>query len=111
MTARSLESRKHRKVDCKNQRKKEILRRQREEEDYWDEYEDFSLDSSSGESDCHESSPGQLSSDEEEEEVMEDNKRGKYIREGLGDDEMGVQLEVEERTLEPKWKNDAGSYL
>ena len=40
ITSRSLESRKHRKVDNENQRKKGILRRQREEEDYWDEYED-----------------------------------------------------------------------
>ena len=33
MTARSLDSRKHRKIDLETQRKKEILRRQREEED------------------------------------------------------------------------------
>ena len=54
MTARSLESRKHRKIDQVTQRKKEILRRQREEEDFWDEYEDFSLESSSDELNCDE---------------------------------------------------------
>lgn len=48
------------------------MRRQREGEDYWDEYEDFSLDSSSEESDEHESSPDQPSSDGEE--VIEDSK-------------------------------------
>ena len=113
ITARSLESRKRRKVvDYENQRKKEILRRQREEEDYWDEYEDFSLDSSSEESDGDESSPDQPSSDGGEEEVIEDHsKRGEDIREGLGDNEGGVQLEIEERTFEPKWKSDAGGYL
>ena len=111
ITARSLESRKHRKVvDYENQRKKEILRRQREEEDYWDEYEDFSLDSSSEESDGNESSPDQPNSDGEEEEVIEDSKKGEDIREGL-EDEGGVQLEIEERTFEPKWKSDAGGYL
>ena len=87
------------------------MRRQREEEDYWDEYEDFSLDSSSEESDGNESSPDQPSSDGEEEKVIEDSKRGEDIREGLGDDEGGVQLEIEERIFEPKWKSDAGGYL
>ena len=33
MTARSLDSCKHQKIDLETQRKKEILRRQREEED------------------------------------------------------------------------------
>ena len=47
ITGRSLESRKLRKLDQENYRRKEILRRQREEEDFWDEYEDISMDSSS----------------------------------------------------------------
>lgn len=42
-----------RKVDDENQRKKEILTRQREEDDYRDEYED-NLESSSDESDDNE---------------------------------------------------------
>lgn len=42
---------------------------------------------------------------------MEKNKRGGNIREGLGDDKEGAQLEIEERTFEPKWTSDAGSYL
>lgn len=56
MTARSLESHKHQKVTYENQRKRQILGRQRDEKDYWDEYKDFSLDFSSVDSDCHESS-------------------------------------------------------
>ena len=96
ITARSLESRKHRKVvDYDSQRRKEILRRQKEEEDYWGEYENFSLNSSSEESNGNDSRPDQPSSDEEKEEVIED------IHEGLGDDEGGVQLEIEKRTFEP----------
>ena len=67
-TARSLEIRKHRKDDKENLRKKKILRKQREEEDYWDEYEDYSLESSSDESECDEPSLNLPSSDEEEEE-------------------------------------------
>lgn len=56
MTARSLESHKDQKVAYENQRKKQILGRQRDEKDYWDEYKDFSLEFSSVDSDCHESS-------------------------------------------------------
>ena len=109
ITARSLESRKQRKVDNKNQREKEFLRRQREEEDYWDEYED-NLESNFDESDDNKSSPDESSSDEEEG-VIEDNRKEEGIYEGLGDNEGGVQLEIEERTFEPKWKSDAGNYL
>ena len=65
ITARSLESRKQRKVDNENQREKEFLRRLREEEDYWDEYED-NLESSSDESNDNEFSPDEFSSDVEE---------------------------------------------
>lgn len=89
--ARSLESRKHRKVDKENQRKKEILRKQREEEDYWDEYEDYSLESSSDESECNEPSFDLPSSEEEKEEREEtkDDRKEEGTREGLGDDEGG----------------------
>ena len=112
ITARSLESRKHRKVvDHENQQRKEILRRQREEENHWDECGDCSLDPSSEKSNGNEPSQNQPSSDEEKDEVIEDNKGGEDIREGLGDDEEGVQLEIEKRTFEPKWKSDAGDYL
>ncbi len=109
ITARSLESRKQRKVDNENQREKEFLRRLREEEDYWDEYED-NLESSSDESDDNESSPDESSSDEEEG-VIGENRKEEGVHEGLGDNEGGVQLEIEERTFEPKWTSDAGDYL
>ena len=112
-TARSLESRKRRKVDKENQRKKAILRKQREEEDYWDEYEDYSLDSSSDESECDGSSLHLPSSDEEEEERggTKDNRKEEGTREGLGDDEGGVLLETRKHIFEPVWRDDAGGYL
>ena len=101
--ARSLESRKHRKVDKENQRKKEIWRKQREEEDYWDEYEDYSLESSSDESECDEPSLDLPSSEEEaEEERMRDTRKEEGTREGLGDDDGGVLLENKKRIFEPK---------
>lgn len=53
--------------------KKEILRRQREEEDYWDGNEDFRLDSSSEVLDGNESSPDQPHSDGGEEVVIENS--------------------------------------
>ena len=69
------------------------MRRQREEEDYWDEYEDYDSDSSCDESDCDEHSSDEPSPDEpssdEEEEVTGANRRGEGTREGLGDDEGG----------------------
>ena len=65
------------------------MRRQGEEEDYWDEYKDYSLKSRSDESDCNEPSPDLPSSDEEEEEVTKDNRREEGTCEGLGDDEGG----------------------
>ena len=112
-TARSLESRKHRKVDKENQRKKEILRKQREGEDYWDEYEDYSLESSSDELECDEPSPDLPSSDEEEEEeeVTKDNRKEEGTRKGLRDDQGRVLLESKKHTFEPVWKSDAGGYL
>ena len=87
------------------------MRRQREKEDYWDEYEDYSLESSSDESECDEPSPDLPSSNEEEEEVTKDNRKEEGTREGLGDDEVGVLLESKKRTFEPVWKSDAGANL
>ena len=88
------------------------MRRQKKGEDYWDEYKDFSLDFSSEELDGNKFSLDQPSSDGRKEEVIKDySKRGKDICEGLGDDERRVQLEIEERTFEPKWKNNAGGYF
>ena len=109
ITARSLESRKQRKVDNENQREKEFLRRLREEEDYWDEYED-NLESCFDESDDNESSPDESSSDEEGG-VIEENRKEEGVHEGLGDNEGGVQVEIKERTFEPEWKSDADDYL
>lgn len=43
ITARLLESRKPQKVNGENQRKKVIWRRQWEEKDFWDEYQESQL--------------------------------------------------------------------
>ena len=104
ITNRSLKSRKLRKLDQENHRRKEILRRQRDEEDFWDEYEGVSVDSSSDES-----SPDEYSS--EEEELMVEGGRGDNIQEGLGEDDGGVRLEPEEQNFRPTWEKDAGGYL
>ena len=59
------------------------MRRQREEEDFWDEYEDVSVESSSDESSFDEYSS-------EEEELMVEGGRGDDIQEGLGDVDGGI---------------------
>ena len=87
------------------------MRRLREKEDYLDEYEDFSLDSSFEESNSNESSPDRPSSNGEEEKVIEDSKRREGICESLRDDKEGLQLEIEKRIFESKWKSDASGYL
>ena len=113
--ARSLESRKHRKVDKENRRKKEIWKKQKEEEDYRDEYEDYSLESSLDESEYDEPSLDLPSSEEEQEEEegerIKDKRKEEGTREGLGDDEGGVLLESKKRIFEPTWKSEAGGYL
>ena len=59
-----------------------ILRKQRIKKDYWDEYEDFSLDSSFEELNNDESNLDHSNSNGRKEEVIKDHiKRGKiYIR-------------------------------
>ena len=100
ITAHSLESHKQRKVDNKNQQKKEILGRAREDGDYWDEYKD-NLESSSDESDNAKSSPDDSSSDKERG-IIGDNEKEEGIYEGLGDDEGKIQFEIKKHTFEPK---------
>ena len=92
------------KTDQENQQKKEILRRQRYEEDFWNEYESISVASSPDEF-C----PNEYSS--EEEELMVEVGRGDNIQERLGKDDGGVRLEPEEQNFRPTWKKDAGGYL
>ena len=43
--------------------------------------------------------------------MIGENRKEEGVHKGLGDNEGGVQLEIEERTFEPKWKSDAGDYL
>ena len=67
------------------------------------------MESSSDDSSIENSSLIEPSSDEDNLEV--DNKRGDNTSEGLGDEDGGVHLGVEERSFKPVWKDDAGSYL
>ncbi len=69
------------------------MRKQREEDDFWDEYEGFRSESSFYESNFVESSLDGCSSDEENLDGREGG-RGDSIEEGLGDNDGGVQLEV-----------------
>ncbi len=82
--------------------KKEILRKQREE-DFWDEYDES--ESSSDESNLEDSSLDESTS--EESNLVVDNVRGDNKHEGLGDN-GGAQLEG---SFKPVWKDNPGSYL
>ena len=87
MSARAAKSHKHRKLDRENERKKRFLKKQREEEDFWDEYEDPLLESSSDESKV-ESSLDESSSEEGDlglDDVRVDDLRGDNTLERLGD--------------------------
>ena len=91
MTAHSLkiwkhqkiDQEKHQKIDQEAQRKRDILRQQREEEDFCDEYKDFSLESSSDESNCDRFIQDDSS---KKEELVTKKKRRDSKYEGLGDD-------------------------
>lgn len=109
ITARAAESHKSRKIDRGNQRRKRFLRKQKEEEDFWDEHEDPQSESNSDESNFDESSLVERSSDKEN--VDADDGRGDNTKEGLGDDDGGIQLEVEDNNFRRVWKDDADGYL
>ena len=109
ITARAPESHKHRKIDQEHERKKRVLKKQREDDDFWDEFEELQSESSSDDSGIEDSSLVEPSFDEDNLEV--DNKRGDDTYEGLGDEDGGVHIGVEERSFKPVWKDDADSYL
>ena len=109
MSARAAESHKHRKIDRENERRGRFLRKQREEEDFWDEYEELRSESSSDESNFEDSTFDEPSSEEDNPEGG--NRRGDNTREVLGDPDGGVQLGVEERSFRPIWKDEVGSYF
>ncbi len=109
ITVRAAESKKHRKIDQENQRRRRFLRKQREE-DFWDEHEDFRSESSSDESDFVESSFDGYSSVEENLDEGE-NGGGDSTQKRLGDNDEGVQLEVKEHIIQPVWNDDADEYL
>lgn len=65
------------------------MRKQREEDDFWDEYEGFRSESSFYESNFVESSLDGCSSDEENLDGREEGGRGDSIEEGLGGGTIG----------------------
>lgn len=108
-----LKSCKLQKVDKQNKLKNAILRIQRKEKDYWDKYEDFSLESNSNKSECNGFSFALSSSDKKEEErkKMKDNKKEKDISKGLGDDKGGILLETRGHICKSICRDDASTYL
>ena len=103
------ESKKHRKIDKENQRKRRFLRKQKEKEDFWDKYKDFRSESCSDKSDFIESSLDRYSSDEEN--LDEEENGGDGTQEALEDDNGGVQLEAKKDIIVPVWKDDVGGHL
>lgn len=91
--------------------KKEILRIQRKKKDYWDEYEEYNLDSSLDESDCDKLSLDSLSSDDKKEVMIEDSRKAEGTHEDLWDDEEGIVLDDNKSILKLRWQKDAGGYL
>ena len=85
------------------------MRRQREEEASWDEYENDSSESSSDDSSCDGSSQDEPSS--EEEDLVVENKKGDSTFESLRDNDGRLQLGDEEHALKPTWRQDASGYL
>lgn len=65
ISARAAESHKHGTIDRESERKKRGLKKQREEEDYWDEFEEHQSESSSDESNIEFSSLDESSSDKD----------------------------------------------
>lgn len=66
------------------------MRKQREEEDFWDEHEDSQSKSSSHESNFDESSLDVYTSDQES--LDEEENEGDGTQEGLGDNYGGVTI-------------------
>ena len=81
----------------------EILRKQGEEEDCWNKYEGYSLESSSDKLECNEPSFNLPNFDKKEEEgkVIKNNRKKEGICKGLGDDEGRVLLESKKHTFKP----------
>lgn len=107
ITARAAESNKRKKVDQENQQKRRFLRKRRGE-DFLDEYEAPESASSSDESILDEPSLDEPSSEEEN---SVDNQDEENTYKGLGDNDGGVLLEVEDRSFRPTWNDNAGGYL
>ncbi len=85
------------------------MKKQRQENNFWKEFEELLLESSSDKSNVERSSLVKAISNEENSEV--DNKHNNNTFEELGNEDEGVHLKIEESSFKPVWKNNAGSYL
>ncbi len=110
ITVRAVESKKHRKIDQENQRRRRFLRKKRQEKDFWDEHEDFQSESSFDKSDFVESSFDRYSSGEENLDEREDGG-GNSTPEELGDNDEEVELKRKEHIIQLVWNDDEGEYL
>ena len=99
ITNHSLKSCKKQNVNNKIQQKKEILKTQREEEDYLNKYKDYSLNSSSNEWESNDFNLNSYIFDNKREIVIEDNGKEEDTCKGLRDDEGRVLLENNKRIL------------
>lgn len=92
--ARFLKCCKHWKIDKKNWQNKEIWSKQREENDYWDKYKDYNLESSLDKLKCNKLSLGLPSFEEEKEEEKSTYK-------SLEDNEERIPLENKKCIFKP----------
>ncbi|MCJ1270411.1 hypothetical protein MMC22_010308 [Lobaria immixta] len=115
MTAQSIKTRKRQKANGETRQQMNALRRQREDEDCWDEYKDPCSESSSDESDCNKLSSNESSSDKENM-VVEDKRvieetLGDNPFEELGESDRGVQFKNKEWVFNPSWRPGVDDYL
>ena len=117
MTAQSIETRKLQKANEETRQQINMLRRQREDKNRWDEYEDPCSESSSDKSDCDKLSSDESSSDEENM-VIKDNRvmeetlvEGDNTFEGLGESNGRVQFKGKKRVFNLSWRPGADDYL
>lgn len=111
ITNRCCENRKKRKVDDEIQWKKEILRRQKKQKNYWNKYEDYSLNSISDESNCDEFSLDLLNSNDKKEVMIEESGKEEGTCKSLGDDEKRVLLDDNKCILKLIYKKNTGGYF
>lgn len=77
------------------------MKKQRERKDYWNEYKDYNLESSSDKSDYDEPSPDLPHSDKEKEEVTKNDRKEEGIYESSRYDKGEIFLKIKEPIFKP----------